>query len=164
MQGIHMFRRDRTCQIIKCNHWSARLHPHPSLIKKMRTYLELEGKLGPKPRQQPQPQQNQNQQRPVHPSTNPLIRRGTKTNDKRRKLIPTRWYKVQVVAKPVQAPTPKADNVTMQISMSVPITMTNLAKGKFQENPPQGGSSADNNPPPLENIPARAGTPWPETG
>ena len=42
--------------------------------------------------------------------------------------------------------------------------MMNLAKGKFQENPPQGGSSADNNPPPLENIPARAGTPWPETG
>ena len=42
--------------------------------------------------------------------------------------------------------------------------MMNLAKGKFQENPPQGGSSADDNPPPLENIPGRAGTPWPETG
>ena len=41
--------------------------------------------------------------------------------------------------------------------------MMNLTKGKFQENPPQGGSSADNNPPPLENIPARAGTPWPKT-
>ena len=46
----------------------------------MRTYLELEGKLGPKPRHQPQ--QNQNQQRSTQPSTNPLVRRGTKTNDK----------------------------------------------------------------------------------
>ena len=58
MQGIHMFRRDRTCQIIKCNPWSTRLHPHPTLIKKMRTYLQVEGKLGQKPKQQPQSQQN----------------------------------------------------------------------------------------------------------
>ena len=49
MQGIHMFWRDRTSQIIKCNPWSTRLHPYPSLIQKMKTYLELEGKLGPKP-------------------------------------------------------------------------------------------------------------------
>ena len=82
MQSIHTFKRDRMCQIIKCNPWSTRLHPHLFLIKKMRTYLELKGKLGPKPRQQPQPKQNQNQQRPVQPSTNPLVRRGTKTNDK----------------------------------------------------------------------------------
>ena len=42
MQGTHTFRRDRTCQIIKCNPWSARLYPHPIIIKKMKTYLELE--------------------------------------------------------------------------------------------------------------------------
>ena len=65
MQGTHTFRRDRTCQIIKCNPWSTRLHPQPTLIKKMRTYLELEGKLGPK--FQPQP----NQARPTQPNTNP---------------------------------------------------------------------------------------------
>ena len=87
MQGIHMFRRDKTCQIIKCNPWSTRLHPHPTLIKKMRMYLELEGKLGPKLKQKTQPQQNQ--PRPAQPSTNPLVRRGTKTSDKRRKLIPS---------------------------------------------------------------------------
>ena len=40
--------------------------------------------------------------------------------------------------------------------------MMNLAKGKSQEIPPQGCSSADNNPPPLENI--HAGTPWPGVG
>ena len=58
MQGIHMFRRDRTCEIIKYNPWSTRLCPHPPLIKKMKMYLELEGKLGPKPKQQFESQQN----------------------------------------------------------------------------------------------------------
>ena len=67
MQGIHTFRRDKTCQIIKCNPWNTRLHPHPSLIKKIRTYLKLEGKLGPKPKQQPQPQQNQKSAK-THPA------------------------------------------------------------------------------------------------
>ena len=32
IRGIHMFRRDRTTQVIKCNPWSRRLHPYPSLI------------------------------------------------------------------------------------------------------------------------------------
>ena len=54
MQDIRIFRRDRTCQIIKCNPWSTRFH------------------LSPKS------QQNQNQTRPLQPSTNPLVRRGTK--------------------------------------------------------------------------------------
>ena len=159
MQGIHMFRRDRMCQIIKCNPWCTRLHPHPTLIKKMRIYLELEGKLGPKPKQKTQPQQNWS--RPTEPSTNPLVRRGTKTSDKRRKLIPAKRYKVQVVAKPV--PTPKASNMTMQTPKTIPITMINLEKGKLQGNSPQGGSSAGN-PSPLEDIPTQAGTPWPRAG
>ena len=139
IQVIHTFRRDRTCQI-KWNPWSTRLHPHPTLIKKMKTYLELEGKLGPKPKQQPQPQQNQS--RPAQPSTNPLVKRGTKKSDRRRKLIPTKRYKARVVAKPV--PTPKTSNVTLQMPETIPITMMKLEKGKFQGNPPQGGSSADN--------------------
>ena len=49
MRGIYMFRRGNTTQVILCNLWSTRLHPYPSLIRKMKTYLELEGKLGPKP-------------------------------------------------------------------------------------------------------------------
>ena len=52
----------------------------------------------------------------------------------------------------------------MQMPKTIPITMMNLAKGKSQEIPPQGVSSADNNLPPLEHIPTRAGTPWPEAG
>ena len=148
MQGIDTF---RMCQIIKCNPWSTRLHPHPSLIKKMRTYLELEGKLGPKPK----PQQKQNQPKPVQCSKNPLIRRGTTNNDERRKLIPTKRYKLWVVARPIQAPAPKTDYVTTQMPVTIPITMANLVKGKLSENPPQGGSSVDSHPPPLENIPVK---------
>ena len=67
--GTHMFRRDRTCQIIKCRPWSTRLHPHPTIIKKMKTHLKLDGKLGPKT--QPQP----NQFRPPQANTNPKVRK-----------------------------------------------------------------------------------------
>ena len=123
MQSIHTFRRDRTCQVIKCNPWSTRLHPHPTLIRKMRTYLELEGRLGPKSEIQSQ----QNQSRPAQPVTNALVRRETKATDKRRKLIPTKRYKVQVVAKPES--TPKASNMIMQTSTIVPSTTKNLGKG-----------------------------------
>ena len=55
MRGIHTFRRDRTTQVISCNPWSTRLCPYPSLIRKMRTYMEVEGKLGPKPKSKPNP-------------------------------------------------------------------------------------------------------------
>ena len=50
LRGIYTFRRDRTTQVILCNPWSTRLCSYPSLIRKMKTYLELEGKLGPIPK------------------------------------------------------------------------------------------------------------------
>ena len=46
MKGIQTFRRDHTTQNISCKLWSTRLHPYPSLIKKMQAYLKLEDKLG----------------------------------------------------------------------------------------------------------------------
>ena len=49
MQGTHIFRKDRMTQLIKCTPWSMRLHPHPAIVKKMRTFLEVEGKMGPIP-------------------------------------------------------------------------------------------------------------------
>ena len=51
MQGTHIFRRDQTMQVIKCTPWSTRLQPHPTIIKKMKTFLEVEGKMGPTPAQ-----------------------------------------------------------------------------------------------------------------
>ena len=46
MRGIHTFRRDCSTQVISCKPWSPRLCPYPSLIRKMQTYLEIEGKDG----------------------------------------------------------------------------------------------------------------------
>ena len=46
MQGMHIFRRDRTTQLIKCTPWSMKLCPHPTIVKKMKTFLEVENKMG----------------------------------------------------------------------------------------------------------------------
>ena len=88
MQGIHMFWRDRTSQIIKCSPWSTRLCPYPSLIRKMKMYLELKGNLGPRPR--PQSQSQSQPSSSTHPQNiNPMTRKalGPKKNDKRRKTV-----------------------------------------------------------------------------
>ena len=44
MRDFHTFRRDQITQVISCNPWSTRCCPYPSLIRKMKTYLELEDK------------------------------------------------------------------------------------------------------------------------
>ena len=111
MQGNHMFKRDRMCQIIKCNPWSTRLRPHPTLIKKMKIYLELKGRLGPQ--FQPQP----NQSKSAQPSTNPCVRKETKATDKRKKIIPTKKYKVKVVARP-ETPQTQQHNCAITLSHS----------------------------------------------
>ena len=54
--------------------------PHPQIIKKMRKFLELEGKLGPIP------QSPSNQFRPPHPDTNPNIRKVTRITEKRKRV------------------------------------------------------------------------------
>ena len=92
MQGTHTFRRDRTCHLIKCNLWSIRLCSHPTIVKKMKTYLELEGQLGPKPQSQT------NQFRSPLPNTNPQIRKESKMTEKRKRLSPTK--KLKAVARP----------------------------------------------------------------
>ena len=55
MQGTHIFRRDQTTQLMKCTPWSTILHPHPTIIKKMKTFLEVESKMGPIPASQFRP-------------------------------------------------------------------------------------------------------------
>ena len=56
--------------MIKCTPWSTRLNPHPTIIKKMKTFLEVEGKM----EQIPVPAPG-NQFRPSLPETNPNVRR-----------------------------------------------------------------------------------------
>ena len=76
MQGIHIFRRD------KCTPWSTRLHLHPTIIKKMKTFLEVEGKMGPIP-----VPGHGNQFRPPLPDTNPNVRKNNVT-EKRKRATP----------------------------------------------------------------------------
>ena len=68
MQGTQIFRRYWATQLIKCTPWSTRLCPHPTIIKKMKTFLEVEGKMGPIPAPV-------SQFRPPLPNTNPNIRK-----------------------------------------------------------------------------------------
>ena len=128
MQGTHTFRRERTCQIIRFNPCSTRLHPHPTIIKKMKTFLELEGMLGPKLQLQA------DQSRPTQPNTNPHVRKET---EKRKQLIPTKKYKVKVMARPK----PKTSKATMQPPVTMPDAPTNLESQK-----PLQGSSSESNP------------------
>ena len=88
MQGMHIFRRDRTTQLIECTLWSTKLFPHPTMVKKMRTFLELEGTLGPKP-----------QFRPSQPNTNPNIRKDNKTMiENRKRSAPTKRLRAKLAA------------------------------------------------------------------
>ena len=79
----------------------------------MKTYLELEGKLGQKPQLQ------STQSRPTQPNTNPCVRKETKATEKKKTLIPTKKYKVKVVARP------NSSNATMQPPLTPPNAPTN---------------------------------------
>ena len=105
----------------------------------MITYLELEGKLGPKPQSQ------SNQFRPPFPHTNPQVRKESKRTEKRKRLIPTKKYKVKVVARP------DPGSATMQPpQQNAPVNLES-------QQPP----TSENN---LEDAPVHVGTPWPEAG
>ena len=81
MQGTHIFIRDQTTQLIKCTPWSTRLCPHSTIIKKMKTFLEVEGKMGPAPI---------SQFRPPLPDINPNIRKDNAI-EKRKRAAPKRF-------------------------------------------------------------------------
>ena len=108
----------------------------------MKTYLELEGKLGPKHQSQ------SNQFRPPQPNTNPQVRKESKVTEKRKRLIPTKKYKVKVVTRP--------NKETMQ-----PPQTNTQAPVNFET---QKSSTSENSPSPLENAPVHANTPWPKAG
>ena len=57
--------------------------PIPTIIKKMKTFLEIEGKMGPIP------QPISSQYRPPQPNTNPKVRRDNAV-EKRKRVVPTK--------------------------------------------------------------------------
>ena len=84
MKGMHIFRRDRTTQLIKCTPWTMKLHLHPTIVKKMKTFLEVENKMGPII---PAPV---SQFRPPLPETNPNFKKSD-TAEKRKRATPKKF-------------------------------------------------------------------------
>ena len=106
MQGTHIFRRDQTMQVIKCTPWSTRLCPHPTIIKKMKTFLEVEGKMGPAPAPAPTAAVAR-QFRPPLPNTNPNIRKDNAI-EKRKGAAPKRFRPVASKPTTICLPLPEA--------------------------------------------------------
>ena len=105
MQGMHIFRRDRMTQPIRCTTWSMRLHLHPTIIKKMRTLLEVESKMGPII------PVAANQFRPPLPETNPNVRKNDMTEERKR-ATPKRKFrpatpKITITCPPLPEALPK---------------------------------------------------------
>ena len=83
----------RTMQLIKCTPWSTGLCPYPTIIKKMKTFLEVEGKMGPIP------QPTSIQYRPPQPDTNPKVRKDNAA-EKRKRAAPTKRFRPSTAPKP----------------------------------------------------------------
>ena len=86
MQEMHIFRRDRRTQLIKCTPWSAKLCLHPTIVKKMKNFLEVENKMGPII---PAPI---SKFRPPLPETNPNVRKSD-TTEKRKRATPKKKFR-----------------------------------------------------------------------
>ena len=142
MQGMHIFWRDWMTQLIKYTPWSMRLYPHPTIVKKMQTFLEVEGKMGPIP------QPMSSQYRLPQPDTNPNVRKD-KATEKRKRAVPTIRFGPITASRPSEA----AEYPPATTSK----TQTN-ARPQMQE------EASDSRPPPLENAPVCKITPWPNAG
>ena len=93
MQGMHILRRDITMQLIKYTPWNTRVCPHPTIIKKMKTFLEVEGKIGPIP------QPASSQYRPSQLKTNHKVRKDNAA-EKRKRAAPRKRFRPSTAPKP----------------------------------------------------------------
>ena len=104
MQGMHNFKRDRMTQLIRCVPWTTKLHLHPNIIKKMKTFLEVENKMGPII------PALVSQFRPLLPETNPNIRKSDST-EKRKRATPKKGFRPA---------TPKATMMCLPLPQTAP--------------------------------------------
>ena len=107
MQGTHLHKRDRTTQVTKCIPWTNNICPHPTIIKKMKTFLEVENKMG----MTIQTSMPNSQFRPPLPETNPNVRRSDNV-ERRKTIMPKRKFrpattKVATTNPPKSQATPK---------------------------------------------------------
>ena len=112
MQGTHIFKRDRTTQLTKCIPWTTKIYPHPTIIKKMKTFLEVENKMGPTI---PAPV---SQFRPQLPETNPNFHKNDNMEKKKRATAKKKFRpatpRVAIMCPPLlQAPPKSGDNMSL---------------------------------------------------
>ena len=100
MQGTHLYKRDWTMQVTKCLPWTNNIRPHPTIIKKMKTFLEVENKMGTTI----QTSMPNSQIRPPLPITNPNICRSDNA-ERRKTVMPKRKFRPVTAANP---PIPQA--------------------------------------------------------
>ena len=122
-------------QLINYTPWTQDC-PHQTIIKKMRTFVEIKGKLGPIP------QSSSNQYRPPQLDTNPNVRKVNKSAEKRKRVAPTKRFRANIAAKPNEAATCPSVTVSKTSTEGTP----------------------DIRPPPLEDAPICKSTPWPKAG
>ena len=108
-------------QLIKCTPWSTRLCPHPTIIKKMKTFLEVENKMGLIPIPAPA-----NQFRPPLPETNPNVRKND-TTEERKRATPKKKFrpatpKITATCPPIPEapPNPKNNAPSVQVREDTP--------------------------------------------
>ena len=114
--GDAHFRRDRMTQLIKCTPWSMRLCPHPTIIKKMKTFLEVENKMGLIPIPVPA-----NKFRPPLPETNPNVRKSDMA-EKRKRATPKKKFrsatpKITTMCPPILEAPPKPKSSTSSVTV-----------------------------------------------
>ena len=106
-----------------------RLCSHPTIVKKIKTFLEVEGKMGLIP------QPASSQYRPPQPDTNPHVRKDN-AMEKRKRAVPTKRFRPSTVPKPRETAACPPATVS-----KAPVNV------KSQTDVPENG------PPPLENAP-----------
>ena len=136
---MHIFQRDRIMQLIKCTPWSTRLCPHPTIIKRMKTFLEAEGKMG-------QIFQPTSQYRTPQLNTSPKIIKDN-AEEKRKRAAPTKKFRPST--------SPKSSETDM-------CPTATISKAQVNDNPQT--EAPENRLPPLESAPVHESTPWPSAG
>ena len=115
MQGTHIIRRDRTTLLIRCIPWTMKLCPHPTIVKKMKTFLEVENKMGsiiPAPI---------SQFRPPLLETNPNFRKSD-TTEKRKRATPKKKFRPATPrAAMMWPPLPQAPTKPSSSASSAPV-------------------------------------------
>ena len=124
MQRTHIFKRDRMTQLTKCIPWTTKIHPQPTIIKKMKTFLEVENKIGPAI---PAPV---SQFRPPLPETNPNFLKNDNT-DKRKRATPKRKFK------PI---TPRIATMHPPLPQAPPKSSNNMSSTPVREDNPWPGT------------------------